>query len=279
MAKNPGARGEGRPRKDGTKIRRSSRTTAYPPKLEDIGVSRDQSSKWQRLALLVDQATFEKALVQAHEKNGELTTAALLREIREIVTPAEVLTEPDINVIASELIRDVESASRKEKLETVIRLRKRLNPTIRKKLILALKNSATDAANFEAQLSSDFQEFPSNGKCHQRLIREHMAAQPEPDLEEKRTLAADFKNAVVREISYDEAKNLILANEWLGNSAVLNMRTGCSLDSILRASFASDVQRVQTSPPPSAVPRTRTKSRRSVGEPVCIGHILTRHLF
>ena len=141
----------------------------------------------------------------------------MLFRSREIVTPAEVLTEPDINVIASELIRDVESASRKEKLETVIRLRKRLNPTIRKKLILALKNSVTDAAHFEAQLSSDFQEFPSNGKCHQRLIREHMAEQPEADLEEKRKLAVDFKYAVVREISYDEARNLIVANEWLGN--------------------------------------------------------------
>src|SRR6516225_5556072 len=32
MEKNPGRRGEGRPRKDGTKITRSSRTTAYPPK-------------------------------------------------------------------------------------------------------------------------------------------------------------------------------------------------------------------------------------------------------
>jgi hypothetical protein len=31
---------------------------------------------------------------------------------------------------------------------------------------------------------------------------------PEADLAEKRRLAADFKNAVVREISYDEAKNL-----------------------------------------------------------------------
>jgi len=35
MEKNPGTRGEGRPRKNGTKVfTRSSRTTAYPPKLE-----------------------------------------------------------------------------------------------------------------------------------------------------------------------------------------------------------------------------------------------------
>jgi len=44
-----------------------------------------------------------------------------------------------------------------------------------------------------------------------------MAEQPEPDITEKRRLASDLKNAVVREISYAEAKNLILAFEWLGN--------------------------------------------------------------
>jgi hypothetical protein len=217
MEKNPGTRGEGRPRKDGTKVfTRSSRTTAYPPKLEDIGITKDQSSKWQRLALRVDEATFEKALVQAREKNGELTNAALLREIREIVTPAEVLTEPDINVIASELIRDVESASRKEKLETVIRLRKRLNPTIRKKLILALKNSAADAADCESQLSKDFKDFPANGKAFQRVIRERMAEEPDPLLSEKQALATDFRNASVREISLMDARNVIVGHEYLG---------------------------------------------------------------
>src|ERR1035441_2359342 len=40
MVKNPGARGEGRPRKDG-KIRRSSRSNAYPPKLTDLGISKE----------------------------------------------------------------------------------------------------------------------------------------------------------------------------------------------------------------------------------------------
>src|SRR5271167_589397 len=38
MEKNPGTRGEGRPRKDGTKIRRSADSTANPPKLEEIGI-------------------------------------------------------------------------------------------------------------------------------------------------------------------------------------------------------------------------------------------------
>ncbi len=190
--RTPAREGEGRPRKDGTKIRRSVDTTAYPPKLEEIGVSKDQTSKWQRLALLVDESTFEKALVQAREKNGELTNAALLREIREIVTPTEVLTDPDVNVIASELIRDIESASRREKLETAVRLRKRLNPTLTKKLVLALTNSANHLARCEKQLSKDFEDFPANGKAFQRVIRERMAEQPDPLLAEKVALAADF---------------------------------------------------------------------------------------
>jgi len=64
MEKNPGTRGEGRPRKDDTKSRRSRRTTANPPTLEEIGISKDQSAKWQKIALLVDDATFEKALAK-----------------------------------------------------------------------------------------------------------------------------------------------------------------------------------------------------------------------
>ena len=216
MEKNPGTRGTGRPRKDGTKFERSSTTTANPPKLEEIGITKDQSSKWQRLALLVDESTFEKALIQAREKNGELTNAALLREIREIVTPTEVLTDPDVNVIASELIRDIESQSRREKLDTVVRLRSRLNPTIRKKLILAITNSLKHAAESEAHLSRDFEDYPANGKAFQRVIRERMAEEPDPLLAEKLALAADFKNASVREISLEDARNILVGHEYLG---------------------------------------------------------------
>ena len=216
MEKNPGTRGEGRPRKDGTKIRRSANTTANRPKLEEIGVTKDQSSKWQRLALLTSESTFERALVQAREKNGELTNAALLREIREIVTPTEVFTDPDVNVVASELIRDIESASRREKLETVVRLRKRLNPTLTKKLVLALSNSANHLTNCEKRLSKDFEDYPANGKAFQRVIRERMAEQPDPLLAEKMALAAEFKNASVREISLENARNVITGHEYLG---------------------------------------------------------------
>ena len=44
MEKNPGTRGTGIPWKDGTKVERSSMPTVHPPKLEDFGISKDQSS-------------------------------------------------------------------------------------------------------------------------------------------------------------------------------------------------------------------------------------------
>ena len=215
------ATGQRQGKEGGRPAKVSSATT-----LPKLGITRDQSSKWQRLAKLIDDATFERALIRAKERNGELTTAALLREIKEIMQPAGGVVEPDINVVAAELIRDVESDTRREKLKTVVQSRNRLNPTIRKNLISALKNAARDAGNVEAQLSKDFHEFPTNGKCHQRVIREHMAKQPEPQLKEKRALAADFKHAVVRAITYAEAKNLILANEWLGNMGTTEFTFG-----------------------------------------------------
>src|SRR5262249_25091365 len=144
----------------------------------------DQSSKWQRLARMIDDATFDRAVAQAKENDGELTTAGLVRAIRGIVTPNGGPTQRDIKVIAPELTRDIESQNTLEKLETTVRLRSRLNPTIRRKLILALKNSMANAARCEAELSKDFEDFPANGKAFQRVIRERMAEQPDPLLTE-----------------------------------------------------------------------------------------------
>ncbi len=50
MAIHPGSRGQGQPRRDEAKIGRSTGATAYPAKLEEIGVVEDQSSKWQQIA-------------------------------------------------------------------------------------------------------------------------------------------------------------------------------------------------------------------------------------
>ena len=204
------AKQNGRPRK-------VSSTTRLPTTLPKLGITHDQSSKWQRLARLIDDETFERALLQAKEKYGELTTSGVLREVREVARPKNTVVEPDINVVAADLIRELESPYRKERLDAVVRLRKRLNPTIRKRLIATLKNTSDYLAASHRELSSDFKEIPLNGKCHQRVIREFMSRQPEPNLAEKKKLAADFKNASVREISYEDARNLILANEWLGS--------------------------------------------------------------
>jgi hypothetical protein len=131
---------------------------------------------------MIDDETFDKAIAQAKENDGELTAAGLLRAIREIVTPSEVVSEPDINVLAAEPTRDIESQSRREKLETVVRLRSRLNPTITKKLTSALRNLAKHAADCEKQISKDFEDYPANGKAFQRVIRERMAEQPDPGM-------------------------------------------------------------------------------------------------
>ncbi len=208
------------------KERGRPKKVSSPTTLPKLGITRDQSSKWQRLAKMIDDATFDKALAQAKEKNSELTTAALLREIKEIVKPSGTVAEPDINVIAAELVRDFGSPARKEKLEEVIRLRNRLNPTIRKSLINALGNAAKDATAFECTLRADFQEFPSNGKAHQRVIRERMAEQPDLLLAEKKALASDFEHATVREISFEEAKNVVLAAEWLGTMGTTEFSFG-----------------------------------------------------
>jgi hypothetical protein len=208
------AKESGRPRK-----------VSSPTTLSSLGIKRDHSSRWQQLARRVDEHTFEEALIRAKERYGEITTSAVLREIKEAQKPVGTVA-PDVNVIAADLTREIESVSRRDRLQGVVRLRSRLNPTIRRNLIAALKHTRLDATSFEAQLSKDFKKLRANTKCHQRLIREQMAGQSEPDLEEKRRLATDLKNAVVRQISYDEAKNLILANEWLGNMGTTEVAYG-----------------------------------------------------
>lgn len=120
-------------------------------------------------------------------------------------------------MVAADLVRELESANQRRRLEAVVQSRSRLNPSVRKQLILALSNAGRDITAFGDQLSADFQEPVLNGKAYQRVIREYMAEQPEPDIEEKRTLAADLKHAIVREISYAQAKQLVYAFEWLGN--------------------------------------------------------------
>lgn len=50
-----------------------------PPTLSDIGISNDQSSRWQSLASMTDEH-FETAVATAKEQAGQVTTAFMLRE-------------------------------------------------------------------------------------------------------------------------------------------------------------------------------------------------------
>jgi hypothetical protein len=50
------------------------------PTLSDLGISRDESSRWQRLAVVSDEI-FERALNRTIATSGRATTAAMLREV------------------------------------------------------------------------------------------------------------------------------------------------------------------------------------------------------
>lgn len=54
-------------------------------------------------------------------------------------------------------------------------------------------------------------------KAHQRLIRELHANEFDPLLPVKRKQARSFDNAVVREVDFETAKQIIVRYEWLGN--------------------------------------------------------------
>jgi hypothetical protein len=115
------------------------------------------------MARLIDDATFEEALSRARYTYGELTTAGVLRAVRDLVKPSGK-AEPNLNVLAESLLRDIESANRREKLTEVVASREHLNITLRRKLMLALKNAAKEYTSFEAGLSKGFQDFPKDGK-------------------------------------------------------------------------------------------------------------------
>jgi hypothetical protein len=209
MEKNLGSRGVGRTAKNGTSRGRYPRATALPPTLEELQITKVQSSKWQRLARLVDDDTFEEALKRAKDTFGELTTAGMLRTLKEVVRPKSTGTEYDINETADDLVREIER--RHERLKAVVENKERLNPTLRRKLITALQHEAGAAQT----LSDGFRDFENTGKAFQRQIREHLATLDEPNLEEKRRLASDLKNATIREISRADSRALLLQFEWL----------------------------------------------------------------
>ena len=140
-----------------------------------------------------------------------------LREWRDLDGEAPA-TPKDINVVARESIRAVESKRQAEKLDAVVEAKDELNPAIRAEVIRAYRAKGEHYLALADELEKGFTPLPvaQTGKAHQRLVREQRAKLPDPLLEEKLKLAADFSKASVREITYDEAKNVIYANEYLG---------------------------------------------------------------
>lgn len=160
---------------------------------------------------------FEDFRSRLHEDINIRTIQRWLREYRN--RDRETHPPKDVNVLAKESIRHLESKPQAQKLDAAVEARKQLNPTIRQDMIRALEAQAHKLLALAGKLKKGFRPLPvaETGKAHQRLVREHRAKLPDPLLEEKRKLAADFTHARVEQISYDTAKNVILANEYLGS--------------------------------------------------------------
>jgi hypothetical protein len=190
-----------------------------------MGITRDQSSRWQRMARLINDETFAAAMGLA-KATGELTTSALLRLLKASVKPKGE-AEVNINVLASDVLRSLEAELGRQRLDEVVRLKHRLNPTLRQKIIVALTYSAHHAIDATASLKEDMPVF-TEGLAHQRQVRNLMASQSddEPDLDVKLRLAVDFSQASVKLISYEQARAVILQNEYLATTGTADFCWG-----------------------------------------------------
>lgn len=70
--------------------------------LNDIGITRDQSSRWQSLASMSD-THFETAVETAKQSAGEVTTAFMLREAKKHKPAGRPQTGPKADAIRAEL--------------------------------------------------------------------------------------------------------------------------------------------------------------------------------
>ncbi len=162
---------------------------------------------------------FEDFCVRLHEETTMRTIQRWLRDYRNRDRDRETSPSKDVNVLAKESIRHLESKPQTEKLDAAVEARKELNPAIRQEMIRVLEAAGNGLLARAATLKKGFKPLPiaATGKAHQRLVREERALLPDPLLEEKQKLAKDFTHAEVRQISYDDAKTVILRNEFLGS--------------------------------------------------------------
>lgn len=71
---------------------RSHDVTEVPATLADLGVTKNESSRWQKLAAVTDEQ-FESAVAAAKDVAGEVTTAAMLRAAK-AADPEKPAAEP-----------------------------------------------------------------------------------------------------------------------------------------------------------------------------------------
>lgn len=81
---------------------RKSRSTPSTVKLADIGITKDQSSRYQSLASM-SEAHFETAVATAKDTAGEVTTAFMLREAKKHKPKGKPKKGPKADAIREEL--------------------------------------------------------------------------------------------------------------------------------------------------------------------------------
>ncbi|MDR5801176.1 hypothetical protein [Caballeronia sp. LZ001] len=81
---------------------KTSNDTTSKPTLTDLGITRDQSSRWQSLASMSD-THFETAVETAKQSAGEVTTAFMLREAKKHKPAGRPQTGPKADAIRAEL--------------------------------------------------------------------------------------------------------------------------------------------------------------------------------
>lgn len=95
------------PKNQGTKGQLAGGNTIVPPEnyvktLADLGISKNESSRWQKLAGVSDEK-FEHAVAAAKEVAGEVTTAAMLRAAKACKPPkAKAAPAPEVAPVEDE---------------------------------------------------------------------------------------------------------------------------------------------------------------------------------
>lgn len=81
---------------------RSNGTTELPPTLAEMGITKDQSSRYQSLASMSDDH-FETAVETAKDTAGQVTTAFMLREAAKAKPHGKPKTGPKADAMRAEL--------------------------------------------------------------------------------------------------------------------------------------------------------------------------------